>query len=154
MKANGKHHLLYPMTTFLITSRYKDKNNVMTANWVMPASFNPFLVAVAIGKSRYTYELIKKSKYFGIAVPPYEMKNIVLSCGSESGKNINKFERYKIKFEIDEVPIIKGCDNLICKVRNEIETGDHVIFIGEVIKIYEERKDKKIVYTGEDFIQV
>jgi flavin reductase (DIM6/NTAB) family NADH-FMN oxidoreductase RutF len=154
MKSNGKHHLLYPMTTFLITSRYKDKNNAMAANWVMPVSFNPFLVAVAIGKSRYTYELIKKSKYFGIAVPPYEMKDFVLACGSESGKNADKFEKYKIKFEIDDVPVIKGCDNLICKVVDEVEAGDHVIFIGEVIKIYEERKGKKIVYTGEDFIQI
>jgi flavin reductase (DIM6/NTAB) family NADH-FMN oxidoreductase RutF len=152
MRAEGKHHLLYPMTTFLITSKCGEKCNVMTANWVMPVSFDPFLVAVAVGKGRYTRELIEKGKHFGIVVPPYEMKKIVLACGSESGREVNKFEKHKIDFSIDRIPIIRGCDNLVCKVIDEIKAGDHIIFIGEVMAIYEERKGKKIVYDGKDFI--
>ena len=54
--------LLYPLRTYLIVSGTLEKPNVMTADWVIPLSFQPELVGIGIGKKRYTYELIKRGK--------------------------------------------------------------------------------------------
>ncbi|MCK4603672.1 MAG: flavin reductase, partial [Deltaproteobacteria bacterium] len=35
--------------TVLVTSKYQEKANIMTAAWCMPTSHNPPMVAVSIG---------------------------------------------------------------------------------------------------------
>ena len=53
-----------PNQIVLITSRFYGKDNVMAAGWHMPVSVEPSLYAVAIGKARYTRDLIHRSKVF------------------------------------------------------------------------------------------
>lgn len=54
-RANG---LINHGPTVLITSKYQDKANIMTAAWCMPVSHNPPMVAVAIWLTRFSHKLI------------------------------------------------------------------------------------------------
>lgn len=117
-----------------------DKNgipNVITIAWFMRTSFEPPLIAISIGHKRYSHQLIKDTKEFVIAFPKQNMKEIAIYCGSKSGRDVNKIKDAKIKTRKAKKirpPLIEGCTvNFECKVINELETGDHTIFIGEIV---------------------
>ncbi len=131
-----KLHYIYPMRTYLIVSGV-EKPNVMTADWVMPTSFSPELVAVSIGHTRYTHSLIKECGEFVVAVPTVELLKDVWIAGTRSGAKGNKgLSLTFVKSKKVKVPSIKECQaNLECRVYKEIETGDHTIFVGEIVDV-------------------
>jgi flavin reductase (DIM6/NTAB) family NADH-FMN oxidoreductase RutF len=123
--------------TILVTSRLKEKLNVMTVAWQMPVSFKPVLIAIAIGHKRFSHRLILESKEFVINIPHSGMIEEVWYCGTHSGRNINKFEGCKltpVKAQKVEAPLIQECiGNIECRLYSHHEAGDHTIFVGEVV---------------------
>jgi len=123
--------------TVLITSRQGEKINVMTAAWQMPVSFKPVLIAISIGHQRFSHGMISKSREFVINIPHLGMIKEVLCCGTQSGREIDKFSVCKltpVKAQKVKAPLIKEClGNIECKLHSIHEAGDHTIFIGEVV---------------------
>jgi len=130
---------LYPLRTYLIVSGTMDKPNVMTADWVVPLSFDPPMCGVAIGHRRYTKKLIDEHGEFVVAVPTIELLKDVWIAGTVSGAKENKVEKLSVTFVPSKkvkVPSIRECQaNLECKVVKSVETGDHVFYIGEIIEV-------------------
>jgi len=127
-----------PRQVVLITCRYEDKDNILPVAWHTPLSFKPELYGIVIGKTRYSYELIKKSRAFCINfISPKEI-DLIIKTGSSSGRNMDKFKAFGIKKE--ECRKINCCrlKNLLayleCKVINEVDTGDHVMFVAKVVE--------------------
>jgi len=129
---------LYPLRTYLIVSGSIEKPNVMTADWVIPLSFQPSLVGISIGHTRYTNKLIKEQKDFVIAVPTIELLKEVWYAGTVSGSKVNKAEKMSVTFipsKKVKAPSIKECQaNIECSVVNEVEVGDHTLFVGEIVE--------------------
>lgn len=134
---SSAYRLINHGPTVLITSKLEDKLNVMTAAWQMPVSFQPLLVATAIGKGRFSHKLILESREFVMNIPHIKMIEDVICCGSHSGKNTDKFKICNftpLKGQIVNAPIIKECiGNIECKLYSHHEAGDHTIFVGEVV---------------------
>ena len=86
---------LYPLRTYLVVSGV-ERPNVMTADWVVPLSFSPPLLGVAVGHTRYTHRLIRESGEFVIAVPTLELLKDVWIAGTVSGERENKFGRLSL----------------------------------------------------------
>lgn len=127
--------LLYPMHTYLIVSAYEGKTNVMAADWVIPVSYRPFRVGVALSPKRFTYELIKKSGEFVVSVPSVELKEKVIKVGNISGRVEDKSKYFKFKKgKRIGTPLIEEClANLECVLWDEKNCGDHNLVIGEVV---------------------
>lgn len=123
--------------TVLITSKAREKINIMTVAWQMPVSFKPMLVAIAIGHERFSHKLILESQEFAINIPHLEMLKDVLCCGTQSGKDIDKFNVCNltpVKAQKIKAPLIEECiGNIECKLYSTHEAGDHTIFVGEVV---------------------
>jgi len=132
---------LKPERVVLVTSvDLHGRPNVMVAEWFMRTSFEPPLVAISIGKTRYTHKLIKESKEFVVAFPSSEMVKEVVYCGTHSGRDVDKFKETGLKIreaKFVKAPLIENCIlNLECKVVDSLDTGDHTIFVGEVVAAY------------------
>jgi flavin reductase (DIM6/NTAB) family NADH-FMN oxidoreductase RutF len=148
------YRLLYPLRTYLVVSgRLGEEVNVMAADWVTVVSARPFMVAVAIAPSRYTYKLVKRYGEFVISVPSVELLDDVWIVGSESGPS--KLAKTKLKLRKGSVvntPIVENAlANLECRVVGEHPYGDHVVFVGEVVAThYDPRafKDGEPVLTA------
>ncbi|MEM0027292.1 MAG: flavin reductase family protein [Ignisphaera sp.] len=130
------YRLLYPLRTYLIVSgRLGEEVNVMAADWVTVVSAKPFIVAVSIAPTRYTYKLVKKYKEFVVSVPNVNMLKDVWVTGSEHGPS--KIAKTRIVFGNPSkirTPIIENAlANLECKVIGEHLYGDHELFVGEVL---------------------
>lgn len=140
------------LQTVLVTSRAeisvfgkkKTIDNIITLDWHMPCSFEPFLYAISIGKTRTSCQLIHNSKCFVVNFVPYTLKKQALFCGRHSGLHIDKFKETgltKIEAKHLDCPAIEeACGYLECNVINEIDVGDHVIFLARVT--YQEIKSK------------
>ncbi len=151
-----------PRQTVLVTCRGKakvlgreqEKDNIITVAWHMPLSVEPPMYAVAIGKPRFSAKLITASKVFCVNFIPKSMQEAALYCGRNSGEHVDKFSQAGLELEECEkidCPRIAGClGHLECEVVEQVEAGDHIIFIAKVAHSQQQKEDKRLFHMGGD----
>lgn len=121
----------------LVTSKYKDKTNIVTLAWQSPLSHNPMLLGVSIANKHLSNELIKESGEFAINIPHRSMIKETQRCGSISGREVDKFRDNNLKMESSNkisTPGIKECiANIECRLEKSFIIGDHTLFVGKVL---------------------
>jgi len=135
------YRLLHPRHTVLVSCVDKaGKANIITLAWTMPTSFDPPMVVLSIAPRRLSHRMIKETKEFVINVPTMEIAKQSLFCGRISGRKVDKFKKAPLtpaRAKKVKSPIIKECvAHLECKLVQTITTGDHTLFIGEVLTAY------------------
>lgn len=138
----------------LITSRNKDKNNIMTASWHTPISLNPPTYAVAIEKKSHTHSLVNSSKVFTVNFIPHSLKNLAIEVGTKSGILHNKTSNLKLKEteKIDCSYLEEAIAHLECELINQIDHEDYTLFIGKILNKETHSYDKRLHHTsGEEF---
>ena len=128
----------YPEQTVIAIARDKSgQYNPITLGWTMFTSHNPPMMAISIGLNRYSLEVIRYAKEFVISFPSSSMGKEALFFGTNSGRDIDKLDKCKIKTQpahkINCVIISEAVANFECKLESEHKTGDHVIFVGRVV---------------------
>ncbi|MFO8015486.1 MAG: flavin reductase family protein [Candidatus Woesearchaeota archaeon] len=130
------------------------KKNIITVAWHTPLSFEPPMYAVSIGKTRFSCELIRKSKCFAVNFMPHSLSDKALHCGRNSGQYVNKFREFGLEEEESEkihCPRIKeALAFLECEVVEEVDAGDHILFVGRVVNMGRKKEDKRLFHTGGD----
>jgi flavin reductase (DIM6/NTAB) family NADH-FMN oxidoreductase RutF len=136
---------------YIIGVKHKSKINGMTAAWVNQVSSKPPMISVAIGKRHYTADLISKAKSFTVNILSPEQMELAKKCGFISGRDQDKLKEEEIMYQSTGAPILSNCAAYLeCKLFHQIEAGDHILFIGTVIKA--DNKDKSIlIYKSKDF---
>ena len=135
----------------------RGRADIISLGWSMPTSFDPPMVAISVGKTRYTHRLISESGEFVLAFPSEEMADEVLYCGTHSGRQVDKFKQTGlVALPATKVrpPLIQGCvANFECKLAARIDTGDHTIFVGEIVAahVIDERKRRLYNLGGYTF---
>jgi flavin reductase (DIM6/NTAB) family NADH-FMN oxidoreductase RutF len=132
------YRVIHPAMVVLVTTiDQRGVPNVCTVAWSMPVSVNPPLVAIALQKRHKTTKNIEETGEFVLNIPGKNLLEVAEQCGSESGWQVNKFEKYKIKHlpsKIIKAPRIENAlGYLECKLYAKYEGGDHYIFVGEIL---------------------
>jgi len=126
-----------------------DNSNIITVAWTGVICSDPAMVYVSVRPSRYSYDLIEKSKEFVINLTTENLTYTTDWCGVKSGKNVDKFETMhltKQKADFVKCPMIAESPiSLECKVIEEKDLGSHTMFIAEVLGVHvaEEYIDEK-----------
>lgn len=133
------NRLLEPGPVGLLTSRYRSADNVMTAAWMMPASLDPPLLAVAIHPGRLTHEYVSKSEFFAVNIANAELLSAVHACGMLTGRSGDKFAAAGLTASDAtrlELPLIAECvAHIECGVVNRAAFGDHDLFIAQPLAV-------------------
>ena len=115
----------------------KGRPNVMPAGWYTRVSFAPPMVAVSIARANFTNPLLRKSRDFVIAFASPKLKRIIMPTGSTSGRNTDKFAKFRIKAAKAsrvKTPLLAEAEvNLECRKVSSHQAGDHTIFVGRVV---------------------
>ena len=132
-----------------------DKPNIIVLGWKMQTSINPPMVAISIGKTRYSHGLLLRSGEFVLAIPGRDLAEEVLYCGTHSGRDVDKFKETNLTaISASKVrpPLIKECiANIECKIVGNLDTGDHTIFVGEVQANWvSEEEQKNLLSIGQE----
>ena len=130
--------LKYPEQIVLaVTVAPGDKVNVITLGWSMLCSHEPQLMAISVGNTRYSYELLTRSDEFVLAFPGRNMAKEALFCGTHSGREVDKIAETGLELSAAReisVPLLKqAVANFEMRVTDRLTTGDHTIFIGRVL---------------------
>lgn len=131
---------LEPGPIVLVSSAWKGKCDIMTMGWHMIMGFEPSLIGCYIWDENYSHELIKKSKQCVINVPTVDIATTVVKIGNCSGRDIDKFETFKLTSEKGkkiDAPLIKECfANFECKLIDSSLIKKYNLFIFEVVKAH------------------
>lgn len=123
-----------------VTVDKNGKPNIIGLGWWTFVSWEPHMIAISIGKERYSHECIEYCKEFVLCFPSEEQKEGAWLCGKKSGRDTDKFKEAEftpIPAKFVKPPIIK--DSTVayeCKVVNKVETGDHTLYIGKIVAIH------------------
>ena len=121
------------------------------------------LIAVAVMKTNYTNELIKKSNKFAVSVLGMNVDmDIVKTFGFNSMRDINKFENTNVE-DVMGINVFKdSLGYMVCDVIDTIENETHTLFIGRMVEgdvfsdeepmtygYYQAHKDELLAVTTE-----
>jgi len=139
---------------FVISVDKNNKPSGMIAGWNMKCSAEPPLFAVSLSKGGYTHQLIQESREFVIAVPNKELEKELNFFGSHHGNEVDKFKESGIETEkakFIKSPLIKKATvNFECQLEKELDSGDHLIFIGKILAAYINLEKKVLLNLGRE----
>lgn len=137
--------------SIVITRDAQGKYNPITLGWTMQTSHKPPMLAFSVGLKRYSFEAIRKSGEFTVAFPSDLQEEETLFFGSHSGRDCDKITEAKVKTvpasDIDCLLLSDAVANFECRLQGELQTGDHTIFAGEVIRAHANTEKRNRLYT-------
>jgi flavin reductase (DIM6/NTAB) family NADH-FMN oxidoreductase RutF len=108
--------------------------------WHMVLGFEPSLIGCYIWNENHSFDMIRKSKECVINIAESEMANTVVRIGNSSGREIDKFDKFKLTAvpgESVKAPLIKECyANFECKLIDSSLVKNYGIFVFEVVKAH------------------
>ena len=129
--------LLRPEVVVWAVAEHEGQRSICPLGWTMRTSGAPPMMAISVAPSRYTHTLIEAAGAFVLAYPGRELAQATLYCGTNSGRDTDKFAQVGVTaLPAGQVqaPVIQECvANLECRLVEQFTTGDHTIFVAEVV---------------------
>lgn len=131
--------------------------NPITLSWTMITSHKPPMMAISVGLTRHSLTAIRQAREFVIAFPSSEMSKDALFHGTNSGRDMDKLAECGTRTQpataIDCVLLADAVANFECKLESELQTGDHVVFVGRVVASHVNRSSglRRLYTVGEGF---
>lgn len=144
--------LKYPeQIVIAIAADPQGKYNPITLGWTMIVSSQPPMMAIAVGTSRYSFEAIRSAGEFVIAMPSAQQVAEAMLFGTKSGRDCDKLAEAGCKTQpADQINCVLLSDavaNFECELAGEMQTGDHYVFAGRVIRSHANTVKLDRLYT-------
>ena len=128
----------YPeQVTIVLARESTGKINPITIGWTMLTSHNPPMMAISVGLTRHSLGVIRDAKEFVIAFPSELQEREAYLFGVRSGRDTDKLALSGIRTlpatRLNNLLLADAVANFECRLVEELPTGDHVIFVGEVV---------------------
>ena len=111
----------------------------------------PPMLAISVGLTRYSHELIERAGEFVVVFPSEEMVDATLVVGTKSGRDGDKMAESGVKLvpatKVKAPLVDDACANFECRLVGKLLTGDHTIFAGEVVAAHVGPEAARRVYT-------
>lgn len=110
--------------------------HMMTVNWVTQCSFEPPMLAVAIERESHSLPLVRAEGRFALSVFPSGARHLAGKLGRSSASVPDKLSGVAHRpAPATGAPVLAEATGwLECEVRGEIESGDHVLVVAEVVE--------------------
>ncbi len=134
-----KVYAVYPTSAIVATAYDGINKAVMSLVWHTPLSFNPPLYGISVSPHRFSHDIFLRARSFAVHYFHHKYSEFVEKVGTTSGRDINKYEQFKIEHFISPLnnPIIKFAFLVLdCYYIEHHIIGDHTLIVGEVKRIY------------------
>ena len=130
--------LRYPLPITLVGAIVEGKPNYLTIAFFAILSHLPPVVSISLHKKHHTVSGINANGTFSVNIPSVDMVEATDYCGIVSGRKVDKSNLFKSFYgQLNTAPMIEECPlNFECKLFRTIETGNNLIFLGEVVSVY------------------
>lgn len=142
----------YPEQVVIVLAKEKSgRVNPITLGWTMPTSHEPPMMAFSVGLRRYSLGVLRAAKECVIVYPSELQAKETLMFGTKSGRDTDKLKLSGLKTVpatvVDCVLLNDAVANFECRLIHELETGDHVIFAGEIVASFVNPEAPGRLYT-------
>lgn len=139
----------FPTGVTIVTSRHQDGRPCgLTLNAFCSLSLNPAQVLVCVEKEADSHACIEQSGIFCVNILEEE-KGEVLSRRFSTWGLQDKFQGVAYREERSSAPILEAALAwLECRVTQQISSGDHTIFVGEVMDADAHEGRPLVYYRG------
>jgi flavin reductase (DIM6/NTAB) family NADH-FMN oxidoreductase RutF len=128
-------HITYGL--YAITAAYGGERGVFTANWLTQVSFEPPLVALSVEHASSTLPLIRASGRFAVCPLADGQRDLAGALGRPKARAGDKFAAADLAIHESAagVPVLADAlGYVVCDLRGEMEAGDSVVLLGEVVE--------------------
>ena len=142
----------YPEPVCLVvTADAGGKPNIIPVGWAVQTSVHPPMLAISVAKQSYSHALIEAGRQFVLCFPGEDLVDQALFCGAHSGRDTDKFGATRLTplpAERVKPPLIAECLAAFeCSLVGEVSTGDHTLFVGEVLKSHVSDKTQRRLFS-------
>jgi flavin reductase (DIM6/NTAB) family NADH-FMN oxidoreductase RutF len=117
----------------------------LTVNSFTSVSLEPLLILWCLDKRFSSFTAFLKAEKFAVHILAAEQAD---ACWAFAGKEPDRFSKVKWELSVNGLPIISdSLGTLECKTVQQIDAGDHVILLGEVIGLKAEEKEPLLYYS-------
>lgn len=139
---------LEPGPIVLVSSRWKDRTNIMTMGWHMMLDFSPALFACYVWDGNYSFDLLRRSGECVVNLPTADLVDTVVDIGNCSGADgIDKFQAFGLTAAPARrvrAPLIAQCHaNFECRLADRRRIGTRGMFIWEVVTAHVAPRPKR-----------
>ncbi|MFW6078270.1 MAG: flavin reductase family protein [Gemmatimonadota bacterium] len=133
-KAKEKVLKWFPYGLYAIGVVRDGERNAFTANWVMQTSFEPPMVAVAVENDGKSIGMMRETKVFSVNVYEHEQRREAGRLARPASKAPEKLDEVAHRAGETGAPLLADALGFVeCRITDEVEAGDHTLFIGEVV---------------------
>jgi flavin reductase (DIM6/NTAB) family NADH-FMN oxidoreductase RutF len=120
---------------YIVTMGKGETGNAFTASWVVQVSSEPPMVAVAIHNKHQSARILNDQPSFVVNLMPVESEAVARTYYGPAESGYEKLKTSNISNSpVTGNPVISGAAAYVeCKITNRVATGNHTIFIGEVV---------------------
>ena len=123
-----------PSGLFILTARHAEQETGMLASWVVQAGFEPPAVSVAVRRDRYVTQWLVPGVSFVLNLLSEGNKEFLKHFGKGFEPGESAFQGLSIERTADGVVILGNTlGHLECTVLTHADSGDHRIFIAQVV---------------------
>jgi flavin reductase (DIM6/NTAB) family NADH-FMN oxidoreductase RutF len=137
---------------YSIGVRHGDEVNAFTANWICQASFEPPMVMLAVENDGRSIGMMRDSGLFSVNVYETGQTELAGHFGRRSKSHPDKLGDMPWEPGVTGVPLLpQALGHLECRIRGEIPSGDHTVFVGEVIEASVRREGEPLTQKESGF---
>lgn len=141
-----------PMTLICCETPDGATNMATLAFWTY-LSFDPGMMAFSLNKGSFTGECVRENGKVVLVVPGEELLPALISCGTSSGRDTNKVEKFGIAMEAVEGTSIQVPAHakmaIVAHLRETVDASDHILHICEIDQVLaDESEDALFSWNG------
>jgi flavin reductase (DIM6/NTAB) family NADH-FMN oxidoreductase RutF len=111
-----------------------ERANAFTASSVMPVSFKPVVVAIAVGLDHASRPLMHAGRAFTINVLKHDQMEMARHFGAVSGRQHDKLAAVHWRPGLSGAPIlVDALASIECELATVVPAGDHELVVGKVV---------------------
>ena len=105
----------------------------MTASAFSSVSLDPMLVLVCVDRTAETLPFLQRSLLFNVNILSQRQEQLSRQFATKASPQSDRLDGVDFHLGTTGVPVIEGCVAYFeCRVVQQYDGGDHIIFVGEV----------------------
>ena len=143
-----------PNSLVLICTEKPDgSTNLATVSFFTYLSYEPPMIGFAMGRKSFSAQRVRETGKVIVAVPGRSLAGIAMGCGTVSGRDMDKAAAFRVKLQPVPGSAIQIPEDtkvaFAASLRETVETGDHVLYICDVDKVYgDEEREALFAWNG------
>lgn len=134
----------------VITTRTPEGDHGMTANAFMSVSLDPPLISISLDHKSKMRARIKASGRYAVSILGHDMEHVARHFAGRHDESLTA-----ILEDRDDLPVVaRAATVFLTEVVQEVEAGDHTLFIGRVTHLERRDEAEPLLFCGGKFARI